>query len=303
MFDIIKEKIRQYQANIYLNAIRLSYQQARLEKKKLSIEFGEISYLTSKGATSSQLSGPVILLLHGFGSEKDTWIQFAGLLDLPYPVIIPDLPGHGESSWDADQDYSIHSQAHRVYQMLTTLGIKSVHVVGHSMGGAIALRLAHLYPEMVRSLVLISAAGAEIQPGRVEAVVDSRELNPLIDVQNRDDFQRLLDICMSKPPYMPRMVFNLLADKKIARFEIDKKIFGDMMADLDQSAYLGQLVLPVLILWGDGDQVLSVADADYLHEKLRGSERVILNGIGHVPMLEDPKQSSRHVGQFLHLIQ
>ncbi|MFZ6725560.1 alpha/beta fold hydrolase [Undibacterium sp. MH2W] len=298
MFDQIRDKFRQFQFNIYDNVIRLSYQRARLEKKKVAIDFGEIAMLTRSGAGVSAPTEPVMLLLHGFGSEKDTWLRFVELLHLPLPLVIPDLPGHGESTWDSEQDYSIHSQAYRVHQMLVNLGITAVHIVGHSMGGAIALRLAHLYPEMVRSLVLISAAGAEIKPGRVGNVIDSRDLNPLVDVQNKADFQRLLDVCMHKHPYLPRIAFNVLAEKKIARFEMDKRIFSDMVTDLDQSAYLAQLQLPVLIIWGDKDLVLDVADAQFLHERINGSEKIILNGIGHVPMLEEPQHTCRSVRDF-----
>ena len=301
MFDLVKEKIRQWHVNFYHYAIRISRQQARLEKKKVAIDFGEIVFLSTQGA-AFDAARPVMLLLHGFGSEKDTWVRFAEMLDVSFPLVIPDLPGHGESTWDRDQDYSIHSQTYRIHEMLMKLGVTSVHIIGHSMGGAIALRMAHLFPDLVRSLVLVSAAGAELKSGQFEAVVDFRQLNPLVDVQNKADFQRLLDMCMHKPPYLPRIAFNVLAEKKIARYDIDRRIFSDMVMDLDQSAYLGQLSLPVLVLWGSVDQVLSVEDAGYLQEKLRDSQLLILNGIGHVPMLEDPKQTSRAVNEFVCLL-
>jgi len=302
MFDIIKQKIRQYQDSIFQKTIRAIAQKARLEKKKISFDFGDISYLSTAGESLKNPSATVILMLHGFGAEKETWLGFASYLAPLHPMLIPDLPGHGESSWDSELDYSIHSQANRIYQLLLKLDVSKVHLIAHSMGGAIALRLAHLYPQLIKSMVLISAAGAEIKDGALEKINDFRDLNPLVDVQTRDDFQRLLDICMSKPPYIPKMFFNVMADKKIARFEKDKKIFNDISADLDQSNYLSRLRFPVLILWGDLDQVLDVADADYLYNHLVGSQKIVLTGIGHVPIVEEPQLCSRHTKDFLGMV-
>ena len=299
MFDIIKQKIRQYHDNIFQKTVRALAQKARLEKKKISFDFGEMSYLSTAGESLENPSATVILMLHGFGADKEIWLGFASYLAPPNPMLIPDLPGHGESSWSNELDYSIHSQANRIYQFLLKLRVSKVHLIGHSMGGAIALRLAHLYPELVKSMVLISAAGAEIKAGALEKINDFRDLNPLVDVQTRDDFQRLLDICMSKPPYIPKMFFNVMADKKIARFEKDKKIFNDIAADLDQSSYLNSLRFPVLILWGDRDQVLDVADVDYFSAHLIGSQKIVLTGVGHVPIVEEPQLSSRHIKDFL----
>ena len=302
MFDIIKQKIKQYQTGIFEHLVRAGYEKAGLGKKSIHIEFGDISYLGStilhSDAQSDAQSDPVILMLHGFGAGKETWLSFVDQLSPTNPMLIPDLPGHGESSWDDELDYSIHSQTNRIHDMLLALQIHKVHVIGHSMGGAIALRLAHLYPEIVTSLVLISAAGAEIKEGKLEKIVDFRDLNPLVDVQSRDDYKRLLEICMNKPPYIPRLVFNLMADKKMARFDIDKKIFTDIAVDIDQSTYLQRLRFPTLILWGDCDQVLNVADANYLNENLIGSQKLILAGIGHIPMIEDPVLTSKYVSEF-----
>lgn len=299
MLTNIKHALKQFLTKIFQNAIRYEYQKAGLTKKKAILEGGDISFLCSDAVSLANQSGGVLLMLHGFGAEKEIWSGFTKNLQTSLPVLIPDLPGHGENDQDFEADYSIHCQANRLYELLQALNVTKVHIIGHSMGGAIALRLAHLYPKIVSSLVLISAAGAEIKPGVLENIVDSRDLNPLVDVKNREDFQRLIEFCMSKPPYVPKLFFNLLADKKIARFDIDKKIFGDIAADIDQSAHLDGIPVRVLILWGDHDQILNVADADYLNAHLAGSRKIILPGIGHVPIVEAPQQCARYVKDFL----
>ncbi|MFZ6686729.1 alpha/beta fold hydrolase [Undibacterium sp. SXout11W] len=299
MFTLIKQAFRRFLTKIFDDAIRIEYQKAGLIKKNIALEGGDISYLCSITVSLVNQSGGVLLMLHGFGAEKDIWSGFARHLATSLPILIPDLPGHGENDQDFEIDYSVHSQANRVHKLLQALNVSKVHIVGHSMGGAIALRLAHLYPEIVSSLVLISAAGAEIKPGVLENIIDSRDLNPLVDVKNKEDFQRLIEFCMSKPPYVPRPFFNLLADKKIARFDIDKKIFADIAADIDQSGHLDSIKVPALIIWGDQDQILNVADADYLNRHLTGSHKIILPGIGHVPIMEDPRQTALHAKYFL----
>ena len=303
MLTNIKHALKQFLTKIFQNAIRYEYQKAGLTKKKAILEGGDISFLCSDAVSLANQSGGVLLMLHGFGAEKEIWSGFTKNLRTSLPVLIPDLPGHGENDQDFEADYSIHRQANRLYELLQALNVTKVHIIGHSMGGAIALRLAHLYPEIVSSLVLISAAGAEIKPGVLENIVDSRDLNPLVDVKNREDFQRLIEFCMSKPPYVPRPFFNLIADKKIARFDIDKKIFSDITVDIDQSAHLDTIRQPALIMWGDRDQILNVADADYLNTHMSGSQKIILPGIGHVPIVEAPRHSALLVRDFLtHLV-
>ena len=103
-------------------------------------------------------------MLHGAAADKTSWSRFAKHLDSKLRRVIPDMAGHGTSTADINLDYSINAQAERLKELLTALGIKRVHLIGNSMGGAIAIHLASTSPDLVSSLVLIDTAGVEASP-------------------------------------------------------------------------------------------------------------------------------------------
>ena len=132
-------------------------------------------------------------------------------------MIAIDLPAHGDSNIRLDKRYTMPEQARIVAATLDKLQLKQpVHVVGHSMGGAIAANLAAATPQHVKTLVLMNAAGVESpQPSSM-----ARELakgnNPLI-VRNRDEYEAMLAFTMSDPPYIPGALINELTREAVAR--------------------------------------------------------------------------------------
>ncbi len=110
-------------------------------------------------------SGEPVLLIHGLGGSRRTWREVVGSLAAGHTVIAPDLPGHGESDAPAG-DYSLGAHATALRDLLVGLGHSRATVVGHSLGGGIALQFAHQFPDRIDRLVLISSGGlgAEVTP-------------------------------------------------------------------------------------------------------------------------------------------
>jgi len=131
--------------------------QAGLVSASTQLSFGHIEYLRSKN--EAEYSSEAIVMLHGAAADKTSWTRFTKYLGSKFPLVIPDLPGHGKSIADIDLNYSINAQADWLKELLSTLGIKRVHLIGNSMGGTIAVRLASTSPDLVASLVLIDPAG------------------------------------------------------------------------------------------------------------------------------------------------
>ena len=102
--------------------------------------------------------GPVILLLHGIGDNSTTWSDVIPHLAKNHTVIAPDLLGHGRSD-KPRADYSVAAYANGMRDLLVTLGIDRVTIVGHSLGGGVAMQFAYQFPQMVERLVLVSAGG------------------------------------------------------------------------------------------------------------------------------------------------
>src|ERR1700758_3483219 len=103
-------------------------------------------------------SGPALLLIHGVGDNSSTWEAVHALLAQRFTVIAPDLLGHGESD-KPRADYSLAAFANGMRDLLAVLGIKRVTVVGHSLGGGVAMQFAYQYPQLVERIVLVSTGG------------------------------------------------------------------------------------------------------------------------------------------------
>src|SRR5918999_776918 len=137
--------------------------------------------------------GPVLLLLHGIANSSQTWERVASLLSERFAVIAPDLLGHGESATPRG-DYSLGAHASGVRDLLTALGHERVTVVGHSLGGGIAMQFAYQFPERCERLVLVSSGGlgrevhlllrAAALPG-ADYVLPLLTLSPLVGVGRR----------------------------------------------------------------------------------------------------------------------
>jgi abhydrolase domain-containing protein 6 len=129
----LAELSRKIKSNLFDMLMGVLRKSANFESNTVSLNVGEVVYLDNKKGTYK--SKETLILLHGLGADKDTWLQFARYLTRKYRIIIPDLPGHGQSVQDFSIEYSVEAQAQCVCELLETLGIKRVHIVGNSMGG------------------------------------------------------------------------------------------------------------------------------------------------------------------------
>lgn len=283
---------------MYSMAIESGRSKAGLSLKKATISIGEVVYLDNAEDQGEPKDRGTILMIHGFGGDKDNWIRLCDKMPEGYRFLVPDLPGHGESASDLSNTYTIENQARWLAEFLAAVHVDKVHLAGNSMGGAISVRLALDHPEMVKSLALLDSAGVFRTESEYIKMV-KQGVNPLV-VSSEEDFKRLANLVMEKRPYVPGPIFQVLTERKIARKAKDEKIFQDMQADiLSVENQLPGLNLPTLIVWGDHDRVLHVDNASVFHEKIKGSQLTILENIGHIPMLEDPKKTAGVYEAFL----
>ncbi|MBI3230347.1 MAG: alpha/beta hydrolase [Burkholderiales bacterium] len=275
-------------------ALAAECQQAGLTPASAPLSFGQIAYLHN-----AQTAGEAVVLLHGATADKSSWARFAKFLGKRYRLLVPDLPGHGASVVDMALDYSIHAQAERLLEWFAQLGLQRLHLIGNSMGGTLALHLAAHHPQKVASLVLIDTAGIESRPSWLRQHATATGQNPMINVNSVADYRAMMRIGMAKLPYIPGFLLAALTRVFIQRKAINQKIVQDIERDLDQKSTLSQIQAPSLIIWGALDKVQHVADADFLQQQLANSSKLILENIGHVPMVEAPKQVAEACSAFL----
>ena len=277
------------QQSLHDAAISHEMSKAGLESDSIEIEEGRIDVL--RGSNSENQDAMV--LVHGFGANNANWLRLSQHLHEDFYIVAPDLPGHGDSVQDPELSYRIPEQARRLDAIMEKLDIEKVHLVGNSMGGAIAAVFAAENPEKVLSLALLDTAGIHKHPSKLDRLRDQGK-NPLI-VKNQEDFDRLLDFVMEERPFVPWPISSVMAREAVANRGINEKIFNDIIKDTgsDFAATLSEIEAPSLVLWGREDRVINVRNASLVAEALPNSRLEILEGIGHVPMIEAPEGTAK----------
>lgn len=236
--------------------------------------------------------GEPLILLHGFGGNKDTFTRVSRFLIKDYRVIIPDIIGFGESSHPNQADYSPSSQVEWLREMLQTLGVEKIHLAGNSMGAQIAMVYASLYSAEVKSLWLVSPAGIWSAPKTdiVRAIAESGH-NSLV-ARNTKEFKQVMAIGMTKPPYIPKPMLDVLAQERIQNADLEEHIFQRLLGCSIENQISG-LETQTLIVIGDQDRVVSVETIEILGRLLPNSRTIIMKGVGHVAMFEKPQACAK----------
>ena len=256
---------------------------AGLERREIELP-GGIKYVYLEGG-----KGEPLLLLHGFGANKDNFTRVAKYLTPHYRVIVPDHIGFGESAHPAQADYSPRAQAERLRALARKLGVAKLHLGGNSMGGQIALTYAALYPQEVQSLWVLNAAGVwSAPPSEMRKRIAATGQNPML-VKNEEEFAQLLTLVTAKPLYIPRAFLDVVAQERIRNYDLEQRIFKQVAEDSVEKLIRG-LAIPALVVWGAQDRILHPGTAGVLQMLLTRSEVIMMPGIGHLPMLEAPEK-------------
>lgn len=262
---------------------------AGLEQRSIDVKGLHIQYLEGG-------KGDALVMLHGFGGNKDNWTRIGKYLTPFFRVIAPDLPGFGQSSPDPDGDYTIGNQAEWVKAFVRTLGIKSFHLAGNSMGGNIAGVYAARYPEDLKGLLLLAPGGvASAEPSELVRLLKEGRPNPLV-VESVEDYERLLDFIFVKRPFIPRPIKKFLIREAIQHQSLNRKIFKQLIRSVGVPPLedlLKGLNVPTLIVWGEKDKVLHVSGAKILESVIPKGRAEVMESIGHVPMIERPEETAR----------
>lgn len=281
---------------LYDNAISWERSSAGLEKSTVQVNDMTIAYLSN----AKPVDGETIVLIHGFGANKDNWTRLARELTDEFNVYAIDLPGHGDSSKALDLGYRLEDQVGHLSTILSALDINEAHMMGNSMGGAITALYAANYPERVRSAVLFDPAGIfEYDSELVDLVMEGD--NPLIPAKE-GDFKRLIDFALEKKPFVPWPIYDVMEEKAIANREVNEVIFAairDTGYEPDFRNAITRIQAPVLVVWGKEDRVINYRNAQVFVDRIPNARMVLLDEVGHAPMVEVPEESAQLFREFL----
>ncbi len=251
-----------------------------------------------------QGQGPPLLLLHGLGASSFSWRHNLEVLAQKYRVLAPDLPPHGRTGPISADGYRLETLAAGVLAFLDRRGVDKAAVAGNSLGGSLALLLAHHYPERVAALILLAPAAASTRV-------------PLIFYPLRLPGAGLFFASLLGPWMLPlalKLMYyrrELITPEVVAGYAPTFSTLARRLAlrrlcrDLkpwplmEVEALLQGIRQPVTIIWGEQDRILPVSQASWLKERLPQAEFHLLPEVGHAPQEEAPSRVNEIIIAFL----
>ena len=243
-----------------------------------------ISYWTRRRVISKERD--TVLFIHGAGGGQFSWSFQKGFFEREFNPIIIELPGHGESGGQGEEE--IKRYAEHVFLFLKTLGLGRLFLVGHSMGGAIVQTLALTHPEGMKGMVLVgTGARLKVFPAVLEGIKDHFE----------ETVRRIVQYAYSRkapPELIERGIEHLMTCRP-------QVLYGDFLAcdRFDLMTEVEKINLPTLIICGSDDEMTPVKYSEYLHHHIGHSILEILPDAGHMVMMESPDVFNQKVSEFL----
>lgn len=239
-------------------------------------------------------SGPPLVLLHGFGDQKETWSLLAPFLARRFHLYAPDLPGYGDADEIPVERASFAAQAEWLEAFLDQLGLERVHLAGNSMGGGISVRFAYHHPDRVASMALLCAFGPRAEPSELDRLME-RGQNPLFPV-DRQGYDGLMAFLFARRPYLPRAMRRYLASRHARRHDGFVERFDRIMhgpAEEGIPAELESIRVPALVIHGLADRALHPSIGRAYAQRLPDARGLFVPGVGHVPQWEMPRKTLR----------
>lgn len=277
---------------------------ARMAPRTVVLHRHDLSYVDSG-------SGPVVLFIHGILGSQRQWSQLVDVMDDDHRVIVPDLFGHGDSAKPVG-DYSLSAHAAAMRDLLDHLGVDRVTLVGHSLGGGIAMQFFYLFPERVERLVLVSSGGL------------GREVNLILRSATLPGAAQVLSVAASAP-VLSRVEalgrgarklgwrpgadidavwhgFSSLGDResRVAFLATTRAVIDLGGQSISAHDHLGDVPsVPTMIVWGTKDRMIPVQHAHSVERVLPDSQVELFEGAGHFPHLDDPERFASVLREFI----
>src|ERR1700712_2639839 len=287
----------------------LPLEHPREDDSRIQADMQTVTLHGDRVAYRDEGAGEVLLLVHGMGGSSSSWQELVPKLAKKYRVIAPDLLGHGLSDKPRG-DYSVGAFAVLLRDLLDTLGVPKATIVGHSLGGGIAMQFAHQHRDYCQRLILISSGGL------------GADVGALLRLLSLPGSELLLNALASRPVLhaTDALRVKLSLDGEVTRFSETLRAQAWLTDRDSRRAFLrtlrsvvdhrGQAVcalsrlhcnadLPALIITGDRDRVIPVAHAHAAHAALPGSRLHVLPDVWHHPQVECPDTVMALIDDFI----
>lgn len=236
--------------------------------------------------------GDILILLHGLGDEKNSFIGSLSEIAKTHRVILPDLQGHGENAQIEGRNYSIKGQVDFLDNLFSAIGAKSFYIGGNSMGGHTAASYVYHHQDKVKGLILLNATGMQINQKSVylyyPETVDSKF------------FKEMFGRVFVNPPRFPESVMKSMIDDLNSKIPFFNKLIAEVESgeDFAMDEKIKDIKVPSLVLWGSKDPVVPLPYAKAFHNGLPRSELREIYA-GHSPQFEVPEVVQSEFLRFL----
>ena len=268
--------------NLYRGFNRLFERIAGMELQHLEIDGARVPFWQAG-------TGPAVLMMHGFADSKETWLGVIPALSRRYTLIIPDLPGYGDATCSDPSQTSVEGLADVMLKLLDRLGRRRVHLIGSSMGGGVALRMAADAPQRIKTLTLLCTLGPMVELSKMGKMLG--EGRNILLPESRREWDEMMDTIFVRrpPPLRLGQVCAFMAAKHVAarsRFTAQFDAMMGVAADYGLEHDWSCLETPTLLVHGESDKIIHCATSVSLAEALPNAELMLLENVGHAPHWE-----------------
>lgn len=234
--------------------------------------------------------GPDMVLLHGFGANKENWLALAPRLMRHYTVWIPDLIGFGESDRPSNARFDIAGQADRVVRWLDAVDVKNFHVMGNSMGGYLAGALAANFENRVLSACLLNPAGVKGAEHTAIGRAFADEGKIILAPSNFEEYEKVVNLCFNgKAPPMPGFMRKYFGRMSIKNKALLDRVFMEFVnpdANISLNELVEKTTVPLMVVWGDSDLLVHPSGLAVLKQTKPAIVDLMLENTGHCPMVD-----------------
>ena len=255
-----------------------------------------------------------LLFLHGFADRKENFYFASQILSKDYDIIIPDMPGFGQSTIDSRLEYNLENYENWLSEFIEGIKIEKFHLAGNSLGGAVCTKLAAKYPDKIKSLSLINAAGFYITESK--SIYDEvlNGLN-LFQVGTPEDYEIFRDRVFHKKPDLPAFVREYMIKSAMDNHDWYGKIFDELldmnlvknkektMEDISLNSICNDIKMPTMIFWGKHDTLFPYKTAEFIKGEIPGSRTHIFKDLGHCPHHEGYRDFANELADFIKTVE
>ena len=293
---VAEAAVSEAEIDAFIGAFQASFQAAAAESAdaaEVTPEFIDLDGMRIRYLTLGPADGPPLVLVHGFGGDLNNWLFNQPLLAETFAATALDLPGHGASSkWLASG--RVEDLADAVLAFLDALDVPAAHLVGHSLGGAVAGQLAVAHPRRCTSLTMICplGLGPEINMGYIEGFIGAKR---------RKDLKPVVEKLFADPALVRReLLEDLLKFKRLdgveaALMQVAEDVFPGGRQALDLRSGLEALELPAQVVWGAQDQIVPATHGEGLADRIAVH---VHDDAGHMVHMEKAAEVTRQISDF-----